>query len=374
MVEELISSFKTKNNAEPASEVQVPPVAAKGISVIIPAYNPDIDDIREILNSLERQEYCNFEVLIANDGDDFSGQIADLLYYNAERFQFKNNPCQLGLYRSIQKNIQYCRYDRILVLEQDIVPLSPKYLSCLVELEESSPTNVVTSKLVLDVDTNYKKYVFYKRRIANLITFNRSKSDRQPSSNQAEEVEIAFTKADLLGKNVLSELFSKESDNVFTAQDIILTSIVHKNKKLVTSDATACEIGYRDPNELSFFLKKEFLYGKSVLDAWRDSNKTWLGSTKYFWEKVARVAFIGFETIALFALLVNFLLSWPLMVPLLGIILGVAFFYTQGVLFSIGYWRFWYESGRKVSGVLASGAYVFLLDLSYSLGILRRLL
>ena len=95
----------------------------KGISVIIPAYNPDIDDIRQILFSLVNQEYRDFEVIIANDGEDFSENIADILGCNHE-FQFKNNKAQLGLYRSIKENIQYCKYDHILVLEQDIVPLS----------------------------------------------------------------------------------------------------------------------------------------------------------------------------------------------------------------------------------------------------------
>jgi len=347
--------------------------SGKGISVIIPAYNPDIDEIRQILHSLERQEYRNFEVLIANDGQDFSDKIADILLLKPQLFKYRNNPAQLGLYGSIQENMKYCKYDHILVLEQDIVPLSPKYLGCLFELVESSPKNVVTSKLVIDANTDYKKYVFYKRRIANLVTFDRSKSNSH-QSNQAEEVEIAFTKADLLDKNVLTELFSIGSDNTFTAQDIILTSIVQKNKKLVTSDATACEIGYHDPADVSFFLKKEFLYGRSVLDVLRHSNKQWLSSTNYFWEKAARVMFIGVESIALILLMLDLLLGGALLIPLLLLIFGLAFFYTQAVLFSIGFWRFWFKGGRKLSVALRAGFYVFLLDLSYSLGVLRGLL
>lgn len=358
---------------EKSQSVHNTDTSVKGISVIIPAFNPDIDEIRQVLHSLEQQEYRNFEVLIANDGQDFSNEIVDILLLNPQLFKYRNNPIQLGLYGSIQENIKYCKYDRILVLEQDIVPLSSKYLGCLVELVESSPKNVVTSKLVIDADTDYKKYVFYKRRIANLVTFNRSKSDDR-QSNQAEEVEIAFTKADLLDKNVLSELFSKGSDNTFTAQDIILTSIVQKNKRLVTSDATACEIGCRDPDKVSFFLRKEFLYGRSVLDVLRHSNKQWLSSTNYFWEKASRVMFIGMESIAAFILLFDLLLGGALLVPLLVLIFGLAAFYTQAVLFSIGFWRFWYRSSRKLSVALGSGFYVFLLDLFYSLGVLRGLL
>jgi glycosyltransferase involved in cell wall biosynthesis len=347
--------------------------ASKGISVLIPTYSPDIDDIREILCSLSNQQYPTFEVIIANDGVDFYSHIQDIVKAKNPFFQYRNNNQHLGLYGSIKENMKYCQYENILVLEQDIVPLNPQYLSSLVALMEASPANVVTSKLVIASDTDFKKYIFYKRRISNLGVFDRENIDL--SSNCAEETEIAFTKADLLNKSVLSELFSKGSTNVFTAQDIILTSIVHEDKKLVTSDATACEIGLRDPNKLMFFLKKEFLYGKSVLDALRHSNKDWLQSTSYFKEKASRVLFLAIETFTLLALAVSLLLGISfLQVPLLAFDLGLAVVYSQAVLARIGFWRFWRHGSRRLTGFLASGVVVILLDVAYALGILRRLI
>jgi glycosyltransferase involved in cell wall biosynthesis len=345
----------------------------KGISVLIPTYNPDISDIRQILQALANQEYRNFEVVIANDGADFASQIADLVPFGSVPFQYRNNPQRLGLYCSIKENMKYCQHESILVLEQDIVPLSPQYLGRLVELLESSPLSIVTSKLVIDAGTDFKKYVFYKRRIANLDVFDPANSINELHSNEAVEAEIAFTKADLLNKHVLSELFSKGSTNPFTAQDIILSSIVRKNQKLVTSNATACEVGHRDPATLSFFLKKEFLYGKSVFDAWRYSNRSWLKSTGYFKEKLARIIFLTVETIAIAAFGVAFLVGSSLVLPLLALVLGVGLFYTQAVLFRIGFWRFWRRTRRLVA-LLESGGYVVLLDVAYALGILRRLL
>lgn len=347
--------------------------APKGVSVLIPTYSPDIQDIREILVSLTKQDYPTYEVIIANDGADFYGQIADIISVHETVFQYRNNQRHLGLYGSIKENMKYCQYEHILILEQDIVPLNTQYLSSLFALLEQSPANVVTSKLVIASDTNYKKYIFYRRRISNLEVFDRKNVDL--SSNHAEEAEIAFTKADLLDKKVLTELFSKGSTNVFTAQDIILTSIVHEDKKLVTSDATACEIGLRDPNRLTFFLKKEFLYGKSVLDAWRHSNKDWLQSTDYFKEKASRVVFIGAESIAIITLLFSFLLGVGILqVSLLAFILSSAVLYSQVVLVHIGFWRFWRLGNRRLISVLTSGAVVILLDTAYALGILRRLL
>jgi glycosyltransferase involved in cell wall biosynthesis len=343
-----------------------------GVSVLIPTYNPDIEDIRQILLALAQQEYRSFEVIIANDGKDFSAGIVDIVPFGDVPYQFRNNPRQLGLYNSIKENLQYCQYENILVLEQDIVPLSPKYLRRLVELMEASPRGIVTSKLVIDAQTDYKKYVFYKRRIANLDVFDHAATN-DPEPNCAVEAEIAFTKADLLNKHVLSELFSTGSNNPFTAQDIILTSIAQKNGKLVTSNAAACEVGLRDPNKLSFFLRKEFLYGNSVPDAWRYSNKGWLKSTSYFREKLLRVLFLLFESVALAALLLDLLWGGALLVPLLVLMAGVALLYTQAVLVRIGFWRFWRRS-KKLAAALVSGAYVVLLDLAYALGILWRLL
>lgn len=371
MVEDVKTRASIVEEFSPYTFISSESDASKGISVLIPTYSPDIEDIREILVSLSNQQYPTFEVIIANDGADFYSHIQDIV--EEKNFQYHNNTDHLGLYGSIRENMKYCQYEHILVLEQDIVPLNPQYLSSLVALMEASPKNVVTSKLVIACDTDYKKYIFYKRRIANLEVFDRENINLL--SNSAEETEIAFTKADLLNKQVLSELFSKGSTNVFTAQDIILTSIVHEDKKLVTSDATACEIGLRDPNKLTFFLKKEFLYGKSVLDAWRHSNKDWLQSTSYFREKALRIVFLALETFTILGLALSLLLGIGILqVPLLVLALGLGVFYSQAVLAHIGFWRFWRQGTRRLGAFLASGVVVILLDVAYALGILRRLI
>ncbi len=372
MVENLSAQASVFEEYSPYTFISSQSDASKGISVLIPTYSPDIEDIREIITTLSNQQYPAYEVIIANDGEDFYSDIQDLIEAKNPVFHYINNPSRLGLYGSIRANMKYCQYDHILVLEQDIVPLNPQYLSNLFALMAESPANVVTSKLVIAADTDYKKYIFYKRRIANLEVFDRANIDL--SSNVSEEAEIAFTKADLLDKRVLSELFSKGSKNVFTAQDIILTSIVREDKKLVTSDATACEIGLRDPNHLVFFLKKEFLYGKSVLDAWRHSNRDWLQKTSYFREKASRILFLGLETAVVLALALSLLLSVGfLQLPLLAVALGLGVFYSQAVLARIGFWRYW-RCTRRLAAFFASGVVVVLLDVAYALGIIRRLI
>ena len=170
----------------------------------------------------------------------------------------------------------------------------------------------------------------------------------------------------------MNKLFSKKVDHVFTAQDIILSSIDRKNRKILTCNATACEIGLHDPSKLSFFLKKEFLYGTSVFDAWRNSNKDWLKSTRYFREKLFRVLFVGFETLAVLGLFLDVLL-WG---GGLEVVVGGDFWFrcilSQAVLIRIDFWGFWRRGSRRFVALLGSGIYVVLLDFAYTLGILRQ--
>jgi hypothetical protein len=188
------------------------------------------------------------------------------------------------------------------------------------------------------------------------------------------DAEVTFTKADLLNKQILEELFAAGSDNTHTAQDIILSSIVRRSRRLITSNATACEIGRSDPNNLNFFFKKEFLYGKSTVDAWRYSDKGVLLSTSYFKEKIFRVLFVSLETIFTILCSIEFLVRGSLALPFLATILALGILYTQVVLARIGFWAFWRRTQRGLSEIIKSTLYVIFLDFSYGLGILRRLL
>ena len=346
----------------------------RGISVLIPTYNPDIKDIKEILTTLNSQTYRNFEIIIANDGDDFFNLIQDIISPDRIPFQYRRNVKRLGLYFSIKENIQYCKYENILLLEQDIIPLSRNYLKSLIELLDSCPNCVVTSSLRIDVKTDYKKYIFYKRRISNLRMIDHSRITDESCSNAPIDTEVTFTKADLLKKGIFAELFSLGSTNSNTAQDIILSSVIRKNRRLVTSDAIACEIAHSDPNSITFFLKKEYLYGKSVFDVWRHSDKSTLKSTSYFREKLFRLLFVAAETIAIVFCCFEFLVDGALQVPFLILIFGLGIFYTQWVLAQISFWAFRRISRFSLTKIIKSTMYIVVLDIAYTLGILRRLL
>ncbi|MDH2899424.1 MAG: glycosyltransferase, partial [archaeon] len=86
----------------------------EGLSVLIPAYNPDTDEVRKLLTTLVNQSYRDCEIIIANDGDDFYSKISDILTSSERVIKYKTNPVRLGLYSSIEENLKYCQYHDVL--------------------------------------------------------------------------------------------------------------------------------------------------------------------------------------------------------------------------------------------------------------------
>ena len=339
---------------------------------MIPTYNPDESEIRKLLATLINQSYGNFEIIIANDGDDFYSKISDIITTSQRVIKYKTNQRRLGLYSSIEENLKYCEYHDVLVLEQDVIPLSDDYIKSLVDLHSQNPSDVVTSRLMISDRTDYKKFVFYKRRIPNLGIITDNGKGVLNYSDKLTEVETAFTKADLLNKELLTELSSTNSVDTYTSQDIILSSLIRKNRKLITNDSIGCEIAVTDPAEVSFFLRKEFLYGKSVLNVLEHSNSSALASTAYFREKLFRFLFIITETLLT---VISFIPFFAVTVRALALIALIVFgiVYTQSILFRIDFWRFSrLRKNRFVENAKAS-IYVIALDAAYVIGVVAGL-
>lgn len=340
-----------------------------GLSVLIPAYNPDTDEVRKLLTTLVNQSYCNCEIIIANDGDDFYSKISDILTSSERVIKYKTNPRRLGLYSSIEENLKYCEYHDVLVIEQDVIPLTNDYIESLLSLHNKNASDVVTSRLMISERADYKKFVFYKRRIPNLgIISEKNGNSVFNYSVEPTEVETVFTKADLLNKELLSELYSANSVDTYTSQDIILSSLIRKNRKLITNDATACEIAATDPAKARFFLRKEFLYGKSVVNVLEHSNSRGLASTAYFREKLFRLLFIIVETILVLISLIPFFgVSVRALVLTTLAIIGIV--YTQSILFKIDFWRFSRPRKHRFVQALKPSIYIIALDLAYVVGV-----
>jgi glycosyltransferase involved in cell wall biosynthesis len=340
-----------------------------GLSVLIPTYNPDTEEIRKLLTALINQSYHNCEIIIANDGVDFYSKISDIITSSQRLIKYKTNPRRLGLYSSIEENLKYCEFDDVLVIEQDVIPLTSDYIESLLSLHNQNASDVVTSRLLISERADYKKFVFYKRRIPNLgIISEKNGNSVFNFSNEPTEVETAFTKADLLNKELLSELYSTKSLDTYTSQDIILSSLIRKNRKLITNDSTACEIAATDPAKVRFFLRKEFLYGKSVVNVLEHSNSRGLASTAYFREKLFRLLFIGVETILVLISLIPFFGVSVRAIALTALVI-IGMIYTQSTLFKIDFWRFSRSRMHRFVQALKASIYIIALDSAYVVGV-----
>ena len=336
---------------------------------MIPAYNPDMDEIRKLLTTLVNQSYSNCEIIIGNDGDDFYSKISDIIASSERVIKYKTNARRLGLYSSIEENLKYCEYHDVLVIEQDVIPLTNDYMESLLSLHNKNASDVVTSRLMISERADYKKFVFYKRRIPNLgIISERNRNSVFNYSNEPTEVETAFTKADLLNKELLSELYSAKSVDTYTSQDIILSSLIRKNRKLITNDATACEIAATDPAKASFFLRKEFLYGKSVVNVIEHSNSRGLVSTAYFREKLFRLLFIFVETILVLILLIPFFGVSVRAFALTALVI-IGAIYTLSILSKVDFWRFSHLRKHRFVHAFKASIYIIALDSAYVVGV-----
>src|SRR5690348_5922231 len=107
---------------------------AKGVSVIVPAYNAG-KTIETTLQAIRSQEFDDpLEILVVDDGStDQTATICKSLGFNVVK-----NPANMGLAASLDRGIQLSNNQIVVTLHADMVPRSKDWLKRLV-----APLNVV---------------------------------------------------------------------------------------------------------------------------------------------------------------------------------------------------------------------------------------
>lgn len=134
------------------------------ISVIVPMYNC-ITTIKDLINSLDNQNFLKFEVILVNDGSsDGTLLLAESLCKMRDNFYLLNQKNQgapkarnLGLKYARGKYIYFCDAD-------DILP--PDSLSILYKMAEKNKSDLIVGKIAHFQDSikNYKTYAVCPRR------------------------------------------------------------------------------------------------------------------------------------------------------------------------------------------------------------------
>src|SRR5258706_12754493 len=91
------------------------------VTVLMPVYN-GADYLRQAIDSILRQTYRDFELLVVNDGSTDSTREV-LKSYSDSRLVVVDNECNLGLITSLNRGLELARGEFVARMDQDDLAL-----------------------------------------------------------------------------------------------------------------------------------------------------------------------------------------------------------------------------------------------------------
>lgn len=336
------------------------------VTILIPVYKPDLNTLGRLISALEKQTWKDFEVVLLNDGDvNFRPNENFSL---PDDFVYKENSSNLGLYSSIRENLVLCSGSLVLILEQDVVPLNETFIERVMELHYRNPGAIISAKLGIQKNSILPAWIFYKRRIPNLISVD---GRIDSNTNEPTHVNFLFNKADLIPRIFLESVLSTEvSQSNFGYDSLMSSAAISKGIEIITSDSIVCETGGSDQPKFRYFLSKEIGYGRSVRPYASHIGTKSMFSTPHFRERIGRFLFGGMFFSLVFASIVLFILAFVLTmeITLLILALVVLFHINSGIK---GLMLRKTDSARssRIITILKTSAIIFAMDISYFIGV-----
>jgi glycosyltransferase involved in cell wall biosynthesis len=128
----------------------------KLISVLMPVYNGSAF-VQEAIESILRQSYSQFELLIINDGStDNSEEI--IKRFNDRRIVYVKNERNLGLIASLNKGLELAKGDFIARMDADDIAMSERFRQQIEVFEKNEGLVVVSSDYIF-LKNGKEKYV-----------------------------------------------------------------------------------------------------------------------------------------------------------------------------------------------------------------------
>jgi glycosyltransferase involved in cell wall biosynthesis len=221
-------------------------IDSMNVSVIIPAYNNQ-ETIRKVLNTLMFQEYDlgQFEIIVIDDHSiDSTGE--EIKKFPVTYFL---NEANLGLAKSLNKGISLSKYDIIVALHGDTIPMSPSWLMRLVLPLKELTVAATCSK---QFSPNFE---------------NRPETIWEKLLYGKQSIHIALNdKADAYKKSVLKEIGMFDEKTYRTAgedEDIALRLVLNK-KTIINTEAEIIHNHYfrsNGGNVLKKILEREYKFG-----------------------------------------------------------------------------------------------------------------
>lgn len=125
---------------------------SKGVSVIMPTYH-QASFISMAINSLIRQTYTNWELIIIDDGCKDNTELIVNSFLEDKRIVYFKNPDNLGLGKCLNAGITNAQYDLIAYLPSDDIYF-PEHLETLVQAFEHTPAAILALSGVMQANYN----------------------------------------------------------------------------------------------------------------------------------------------------------------------------------------------------------------------------
>lgn len=219
------------------------------VSIIIPAYN-NARTIGLVLEALKNQEYSEGQVEIIVVDDKSKDSTVEIC--NVDGVRLVQNPQNCGLGYSLNKGIKLSKYEIVVTLHGDTIPLSRTWLSNLVT-PLADPSIAASCSLQEDLDVLKGRLCLWEKMLL-------ARLDPHGAFND---------KADAYKKNVLAKLGYFDYVTFRTAgedEDLVLR-LRQSNKKIVATNARVFHDHYDTYSSnfgcLKKLLAKEYTFGQA---------------------------------------------------------------------------------------------------------------
>ena len=171
----------------------------KLISILLPVYNAE-QYIVDAIDSVLKQTYKDFELIIINDGStDHSEKI--ILSYHDQRIKYIKNQTNLRLINTLNKGIEIAKGEFIARMDADDI-VTPTWLEIAMSGFEDAPYASLVNQLDYEMDvqgTRYWKRLFFVQLNNECLRYS------QLFTTQILHPGIVI-KSDVLKKSLLSRL------------------------------------------------------------------------------------------------------------------------------------------------------------------------